>query len=84
MTVELSLKEALTGWDRIVKTIDGKSLRVSKPGPTQPGHEEHFPGQGMPNSRKPGERGDLVVRVNVKFPTSLTSAQKDILKDVLP
>ncbi|KAJ9302741.1 hypothetical protein DTO271G3_115 [Paecilomyces variotii] len=84
VTVDLSLKEALTGWERIVKTIDGKSLRVSKPGPTQPGHEEHFPGQGMPNSRKPGERGDLVVRVNVKFPTSLTSAQKDILKDVLP
>ncbi|GAD91936.1 DnaJ domain protein Psi [Paecilomyces variotii No. 5] len=82
-TVDLTLKEALTGWERIVKTIDGKSLRVAKPGPTQPGHEEHFPGLGMPNSKKPGERGDLVVRVNVKFPTSLTASQKDILKDVL-
>jgi DnaJ family protein B protein 4 len=83
-TVELSLKEALTGWERIVRTIDGKSIRVSKPGPTPPGYEEKFPGLGMTMSKKPSERGDLIVRVNVKFPTSLTAAQKDILKDVLP
>lgn len=83
-TVEISLKEALTGWERIVRTIDGKSIRVSKPGPTQPGHEERFPGLGMTISKKPTERGDLVVRVNVRFPASLTPSQKDVLRDVLP
>lgn len=83
-TIDLTLKEALTGWERIVRTIDGKSIRVSKPGPTQPGHEERYPGWGMVISKKPSDRGDLVVRVNVKFPTSLTSDQKDLLKDVLP
>ncbi|KAJ5177008.1 Protein psi1 [Penicillium canariense] len=83
-TVDLSLKEALTGWERIVRTIDGKSIRVSKPGPTQPGHEEHYPGWGMPNSKKPSERGDLVVRVKVTFPTTLSSETKAILKDLLP
>lgn len=83
-TVDVSLKEALTGWERIVKTIDGKSIRVAKPGPTQPGHEEHFPGHGMTNSKKPSERGDLVVKVNVKFPTSLTAAEKEKLKTILP
>ncbi|KAJ5182698.1 DnaJ domain protein Psi [Penicillium capsulatum] len=82
--ISLSLKEALTGWERIVRTIDGKSIRVSKPGPTQPGHEERFPGLGMVISKKPSDRGDLVIRINVKFPSSLTGAQKDILKDVLP
>lgn len=83
-TVELTLKEALTGWERIVRTIDGKSIRVSKPGPTQPGHEERYPGLGMVLSKNPSQRGDLVVNVNVKFPTSLTAQQKDTLKDVLP
>ncbi|EED18216.1 DnaJ domain protein Psi, putative [Talaromyces stipitatus ATCC 10500] len=83
-TVDLSLKEALTGWERIVKTIDGKSIRVAKPGPTQPGYEERFPGLGMPISKKPTERGDMVVKVNVKFPTTLTAEQKELLKDVLP
>ncbi|KAL2010409.1 hypothetical protein VTN00DRAFT_6216 [Thermoascus crustaceus] len=82
--VELTLKEALTGWDRIVRTIDGKSIRVSKPGPTQPGHEERYPGLGMTISKKPSERGDLIVKVNVKFPTTLSASQKDILRDVLP
>ncbi|KAJ5523508.1 hypothetical protein N7513_013052 [Penicillium frequentans] len=81
--VTLTLKEALTGWERIVRTIDGKSIRVSKPGPTQPGHEERFPGLGMVISKKPSDRGDLVVKVNVKFPTSLTAEQKQILGDVL-
>ncbi|KAJ5134651.1 hypothetical protein N7448_000329 [Penicillium atrosanguineum] len=83
-SVELSLKEALTGWERIVKTIDGKSIRVSKPGPTQPGHEERYPGLGMVISRKPGERGDLVVQIKVKFPTSLDSNTKEVLRDLLP
>lgn len=66
-----------------MRTIDGKSIRVSKPGPTQPGHEERFPGLGMVISKKPSDRGDLVVKVNVKFPTSLTAEQKQILGDVL-
>ncbi|RAO73671.1 uncharacterized protein BHQ10_009683 [Talaromyces amestolkiae] len=83
-TVDLTLKEALTGWERIVKTIDGKSIRVSKPGPTQPGYEERFPGLGMPISKNPTDRGDMVVRVNVKFPTTLTAEQKEVLRDVLP
>ncbi|KAL1968947.1 hypothetical protein VTN77DRAFT_781 [Rasamsonia byssochlamydoides] len=83
-TVELSLKEALTGWERIVKTIDGKSIRVSKPGPTQPGHEERYPGLGMVISKKPSERGDLIVKVNVKFPSSLTASQKELLNEILP
>ncbi|KAL4919474.1 hypothetical protein BDW62DRAFT_40438 [Aspergillus aurantiobrunneus] len=83
-TVDLTLKEALTGWNRIVRTIDGKSIRVSKPGPTPPGFEENFPGLGMTISKKPSERGDLIVRVNVEFPKSLSSSAKDVLKDVLP
>ncbi|KAJ5685347.1 hypothetical protein N7536_007966 [Penicillium majusculum] len=83
-SVDLSLKEALTGWERIVRTIDGKSIRVSKPGPTQPGHEERYPGLGMVSSKNPSNRGDLVIRANVSFPTSLTSSQKDLLRDVLP
>lgn len=83
-TIEISLREALTGWERIVRTIDGKSIRVSKPGPTQPGHEERFPGLGMTISKKPSDRGDLVVRVNVRFPTNLSASQKDTLKEVLP
>ncbi len=82
-TIELDLKEALTGWERRVKTIDGKELPVRGGGPTQPGSVQTFPGQGMPISRKPGQRGDFLVEIKVKFPTSLTSAQKTKIKEAL-
>lgn len=81
--VELSLKEALTGWTRTVSTIEGRQLPVSGGGPTQPGHQERFPQLGMP-TKKAGERGDFIVEVNVKFPGSLTQTQKTKLKEVLP
>ncbi|KAK0615947.1 DnaJ domain-containing protein [Bombardia bombarda] len=82
-TVDLDLKEALTGWKRTVTTIDGKNLNIDKAGPTQPGSSDSYPGLGMPISKKPGQRGNFVVRYNVKFPISLTPAQKQKLREIL-
>ncbi|KAI6250724.1 DnaJ subfamily B member 4 [Erysiphe necator] len=82
-TVELDLKEALTGWSRIVTTIDGKQIKIEKTGPTQPGSKDEYPGQGMPLSKKPDSRGKFIVTYQVKFPTSLTLEQKRKLKEIL-
>lgn len=81
--VEIDLKEALTGWKRTIATIDGKQVPVSGGGPTPPGYETTFPSLGMPKSKKPTERGDFIVKVKVKFPTTLTPAQKTRLKEIL-
>ncbi|KAF2755950.1 DnaJ-domain-containing protein [Pseudovirgaria hyperparasitica] len=81
--VELDLKEALTGWSRTVQTIDGKQVKVASGGPTPPTWKERFPNLGMPKSKKPTERGDFVVGVNIKFPTNLTANQKTQLKTIL-
>jgi DnaJ homolog subfamily B member 4 len=81
-TIELTLKEALTGWQRTVSTIEGRQLSVSGSGPTQPGHEERYPQMGMP-SKSSGARGDLIVDVKVKFPSYLTPSQKTKLKENL-
>lgn len=83
-TIELDLKEALTGWSKRVTTIEGKQLPVSGAGPTAPGSVQTFPGHGMPISKKPGQRGDLLVEIKVKFPNSLTTAQKQKIKEALP
>lgn len=82
-TVTLDLKEALTGWKRTVVTIDGRQLNLDKSGPTQPGSEDRYPGLGMPISKKPGTRGDFVIKYKVVFPSSLTPAQKTKLKEIL-
>ncbi|KAI1215031.1 DnaJ-domain-containing protein [Annulohypoxylon truncatum] len=82
-TIDLDLKEALTGWKRTVTTIDGKQLNVEKSGPTGPGTSDSYPGLGMPVSKKPGERGNFIIKYNVKFPTSLSAKQKQQLKEIL-
>lgn len=82
-SVEIGLNEALTGWQRTVSTIDGRQLPLSGAGPTQPGYEERFPGLGMPKSKKPTERGDLIVTVNVRFPQTLSADQKRRIREVL-
>lgn len=82
-TVVLDLKEALTGWRRTVTTIEGKQINLDKGGPTQPGSEDRYPGLGMPISKKPGQRGDFVVKYRVNFPTTLTAAQKQQLRQIL-
>ncbi|KAJ8127076.1 hypothetical protein O1611_g6561 [Lasiodiplodia mahajangana] len=82
-TIDLDLKEALTGWKRTVTTIDGKQINIEKAGPTGPGTSDSYPGQGMPISKKQGERGNFVIKYNVKFPTHLTAQQKQQLKLIL-
>ncbi|ETN39826.1 uncharacterized protein HMPREF1541_06052 [Cyphellophora europaea CBS 101466] len=84
MKLDVDLKDALTGWSKAVTTIDGRQLPVRGAGPTAPGYQERFPGLGMPISKKPGEKGDFVVEINVVFPKSLTAAQKAKIKEALP
>ena len=81
--VEISLKEALIGWKQTVETIDGRQITVSGGGPTQPGQEIPYPELGMPKSKKPSERGDMIIEVKVKFPTFLTAQQKQQLAQIL-
>lgn len=64
-------------------TIDGRQLNIDKAGPTGPNTSETYPGLGMPVSKKPGDRGNFIIKYNVKFPTSLTAQQKQKLKEIL-
>lgn len=86
VSLELTLLEALTGgFSKVIKTLDGRSLPISASSSRiiQPGQEERFPGEGMPISKKPGQKGDLIVKFVVKFPTTLTAAQKAEIKRIL-
>ncbi|KAF2157993.1 HSP40/DnaJ peptide-binding protein [Myriangium duriaei CBS 260.36] len=83
LKVDIDIKEALTGWSRTIQTIDQKQLSVRAGGPTGPEYTQIFPGQGMPKSKTPDQRGDLIIGVNIKFPKSLTPDQKTKLKEIL-
>ncbi|KAI9760199.1 MAG: hypothetical protein M4579_001814 [Chaenotheca gracillima] len=82
-TVEISLKESLTGWKRNMATIDGKQVPVGGSGPTQPGKEITFPDLGMSKRKNPSERGDMIITVNVKYPHDFTEEQRRKLREIL-
>lgn len=83
-TLQITLREALTGWKRPIKTIDGKNLVVSHTGPTPPNWSEIYPSLGMVLPKDPSQRGDMIVKVEIQFPASLTADQKNQLKNILP
>ena len=80
-TITLSLAEALTGFSKTITTLDGRRLGVNnKNTVVQPGQESVVNNEGMPNS-KTGRKGNLVIKYEVKFPTSLTSQQQEVIKN---
>ncbi|KAG1474610.1 hypothetical protein G6F56_000255 [Rhizopus delemar] len=83
MTIQLTLLEALTGFQKKIKTLDDRTLSVNNTKSViQSGQESRVSGEGMPNS-KTGKKGDLIITYDVKFPTALNDSQKQQLKNVL-
>ena len=83
-TVKISLLQALTGGMINVPTIEGQSLGVRLHSVVKPGDTKTLQGYGMPISKTPEQRGALVLKFDVTFPTSLTETQKETLKSILP
>lgn len=80
--LNLTLVEALTGFSKMITTIDGKHLKVTGVNPTQPNHEICYPSHGMPLSREPSVRGNLIVIFKVTFPSTLSPEKKTALKQI--
>lgn len=79
--VKLGFKEALTGFSRIITTLDGKKLKVSQGRPVKPGQVFSFPERGMPVSKMAGKFGDLKVEVSIDFPLNLTPQQRQAIEE---
>ena len=82
-TLNISLAEALAGFTKTVATLDGRNIPVTSTGGLQPHSTMSLPGEGMPNSKQPSRKGDLVINFNIQFPTHLSQAQKDQLRTIL-
>ncbi|GLT49744.1 hypothetical protein SLA2020_232780 [Shorea laevis] len=80
---ELTLLEALTGKTLDLTTLDGRNLMIPLTDIVKPGAEVVVPNEGMPISREPGRKGNLRIKIDVKYPSRLTSEQKSDLKRVL-
>jgi len=82
-TCKVNLKQALVGCAIGVPTLDGRRLKINIHEIIQPGFVKVVPGEGMPISKFPNQKGDLKIHFNIEFPRELTQDQKDQIKRIL-
>lgn len=82
---EVSLTDALCGFEFHIKQLDGRLLHVkSPPGSViTPGLIKSIPHEGMPTWRNPTERGYMFVKFSVKFPEVVSPPVAAVLEKVL-
>jgi len=79
----LTLTQALVGHKFNVGALDGSNVEVDTSNETVTnGWSRRFKGKGMPISKTPGQKGDLIVECDVLIPkTPLTREQKQKILD---
>jgi len=72
MKMNISISEALTGFQRVVKTLDKREILItSPPGEVvQHGMVKAVSDEGMPRYRNPFSKGRLIIQFAVNFPAS--------------
>src|SRR5206468_10766427 len=75
----VGLAQAALGTTITVPTVGGEEMVEVKAG-TQPGTEIRLRGKGVPHLRRPGQRGDLHVIVDVEVPHHISHAQREALE----
>ncbi|MEX2237911.1 MAG: J domain-containing protein [Dehalococcoidia bacterium] len=83
VTVDVPLADALLGGEVPVPTLKGTTVMLKIPQLTQNGRVFRLRGLGMPRLKGEG-RGDLLARVNVRLPESLTDEQRAAVAALRP
>jgi len=86
MEQELTLYEALCGYELRITHLDGRTLRVqSEPGQVvTPGDIKCVASEGMPIHKRPYEKGRLIIRFSVAFPKVMPNDSIKLLEKALP
>lgn len=86
MNLELTLTEALCGFQKGISTLDNRILVITAiPGEvTKHGAVKCVFGEGMPRWKNPFEKGKLIIQFLVKFPETISPAIIPQLEAVLP
>lgn len=82
-TADVSLRNALCGGHIIVPSISGECFKLPF-SQLDPSSVLKIKGHGMPISKCPGKRGNLIINFVIKFPADLPPASKELLYNTLP
>mmetsp|Transcript_8453 Transcript_8453/g.15302 ORF Transcript_8453/g.15302 Transcript_8453/m.15302 type:complete len:406 (+) Transcript_8453:83-1300(+) len=80
--MNITLLEALTGIQRSVKQLDGRTIPIVRESVTKPFEQMRITGEGMPKHGSEGA-GDMIVEFRINFPDVLDSKQRETIKTVL-
>ena len=83
-TATLSLRDALCGATVQVPLIDKRTHTLHLHEVVQPTSTRILRGEGMPLSKNPNRRGDMIVSFDIKFPSKLSWNSKEEISRVLP
>jgi curved DNA-binding protein len=79
--VPVDLYTAVLGGEVQVSTLNGNVSLKIPPG-TDSGKTFRLRGKGMPNPRKPEQRGSLLVTVQVKVPRKLNARERELFEEL--
>lgn len=82
-TYKLSLADALTDCSLQVPTLDQRVISIACPEVVSPFYEKFIPGEGMPLAKKPGQKGDLIIRFHILFPKYLNGEKRVKIRELL-
>lgn len=85
--IKLNIADALCGFSRDIVMLDTEPRikRLNQKTPVSNITTKVIPGEGMPISKKPGQKGDLVITYDVEFPKDeLTEDQKEKVRAAFP
>eukprot|EP00038_Savillea_parva_P017334 m.19896 g.19896 ORF g.19896 m.19896 type:complete len:379 (+) comp3733_c0_seq1:58-1194(+) len=83
MTLPITLSEAIGGFAKKFKHLDGHEVTVKRTKVTQPNFVLKVAEEGMPQHNFPSVKGDLYVEFTVIIPTKLSAEQKKSIKELL-
>eukprot|EP01126_Amoeba_proteus_P048062 TRINITY_DN5538_c0_g1_i2.p1 TRINITY_DN5538_c0_g1~~TRINITY_DN5538_c0_g1_i2.p1 ORF type:complete len:243 (+),score=48.49 TRINITY_DN5538_c0_g1_i2:631-1359(+) len=83
MNVQITLLQALVGFEVHFQHLDGHSVTLSRDSVTPHGFVERVKNEGMPVHGMPSQFGDLHVTYSVKFPSHVTARQKSEFNKLL-
>lgn len=81
--IPLNLKEAIIGFKKSIKHLDGKDMKLSKKKVTFPNETKTIKGQGMPLINSETKRGDLHLKFKVTLPETLSEEEKIFIGSLL-
>lgn len=86
LRMNLELVEALCGYQKVIKTLDGRDLVITTlPGEvTKHGDVKCVMNEGMPQYKNPTEKGRMIIQFLVEFPSELPAELIPQLENCLP